>query len=140
MIVEPVFLGVRNVMLLVDCAYHKSLKHELNKMYCNVIVCVCVCLQVQREPAGGVAQRQRSDGVRGEGDAGASDPGRSAAAGQEEDGRGRRGHLLHVLGPHHGSGTLSYNTAFRETRQDVSVRLNAKKCVCNCLCFVSFRL
>lgn len=68
---------------------------------------LCVCVQVQCEPAGGVAQRQRSDGMRSQGDSGASDPGRSAAAGEEKDWRGRRGHLLHVPGPHHCSGEPS---------------------------------
>jgi len=60
--------------------------------------------QVQREPAGGVAPGQEPDGVRRQGDPGATDPGCPAAAGQEEDGRGRRGHLLHVPRPHHCAG------------------------------------
>lgn len=42
-------------------------------------------MQVQCEPAGGVAQRQRFDDMWSQGDSGASDPGRSAAAGEEKD-------------------------------------------------------
>lgn len=64
------------------------------------------CLQVQCESAGGVAQRQRSDDLRSQRDTGASDPGRSAAAGEEEDWRGCRGHLLHVPRSHHCSGKI----------------------------------
>lgn len=68
-------------------------------------------LQVQRQPAGGVAQGQRPDDVRRQGDPGASDPGGAAAAGEEEDGRGRRGHLLHVPGPHHRAGASPHGAA-----------------------------
>lgn len=71
---------------------------------CPLHWCVCVCAQVQCEPAGGVAQRQRSDDVWSQGDSGASDPGRSAAAGEEENWWGCRGHLLHVPCSHHCSG------------------------------------
>lgn len=90
---------------------------------CHVHTCTdwFACLQVQCEPAGGVAPRQRSDDLRRQGDSGASDPGRPAAAGEEEDWRGRRGHLLHVPSPHHCSGSLSWRLPERLDGDDVVI-------------------
>lgn len=74
----------------------------------RLLASTVLLLQVQRQPAGGVAQGQRPDDVRRQGDSGASDPGGAAAAGEEEDGRGRRGHLLHVPSPHHRAGSFPH--------------------------------
>ena len=57
-----------------------------------------------------MAPGEKPDELWGQGDSGASDPGSSAAAGEEEDGRGRRGHLLHVQGSIHCTGELTSHT------------------------------
>lgn len=57
-----------------------------------------------------MAPGEKPDELWGQGDSGASDPGSSAAAGEEEDRRGRRGHLLHVQGSIHYTGALTSHT------------------------------
>ena len=63
--------------------------------------------QVQHQPDGGVAAGQQPAAEQGGVHPGAHHPGRTAAAGQEEDVPGRRGHLRPLHRTHHAAGETS---------------------------------
>lgn len=75
-----------------------------------LLICCSLHLQVQRVAAAGVADGPAAVRLRRQGDPGAAETSRSAAADQQEDGGRRSSHLLPVHGPQHSSGAWRDHT------------------------------
>lgn len=91
----------------------------------------CVGPQVQRMAAAGVADRPAAGRQRRQGDAGAAETSRSAAADQQEDGGRRTGYLHAVHRPQHSTGPGSALTLILK---NVHTRLFARVLILLRLC------
>lgn len=100
-------------------------------------ISLCLCCQVQHQSDGGVAESEQLVPEQSRSHPGAHHPGRSAAAGQEEDEPGRWGHLLALQQPHHSAGQLISQSQQTVDKTSPLLRADNNRC---CWCCVRCRL